>query len=381
MNGIVQLVVNPFLQNKMGSDNFGVVLSLISVVSIVAISFGTSFNYSRMIASSKKRNCNSDYFLFLILTSLICIPVCIISLKFFNEFSLPNIFLYSILCIFTLFRYYADVNYRLNSNFKGFFLFYFLMSLGYLAGVAFFSFSKSWAIIYILAEALALIYVFIKGDVFKCNPLNITPEVKSNFKSAYTLILSNFISSAVANIDRPLILKFIDANSVTVFYVATLIGKCVSLLTAPLNGVIISYLVKYEGKLEKVIFKRLNLILLPITILLSVVCILISHIFINLMYPNVYAQAKPLIAIAIIGQMFYFVSGTVMVVLMRFTKESVLLTINTLHFFIYIVSCLIGITTNGLYGFAIGILFANISRMILAYVFGMIELNKAGKQH
>ena len=95
MNAAVQFLVNPYLQSKMGSERFGVMLSLISIVSIVAISLGTSFNYSRMIASSKKRDCNSDYFLFLIVASLLSIPVCVITLKYFGSFSALSLLGYS----------------------------------------------------------------------------------------------------------------------------------------------------------------------------------------------------------------------------------------------------------------------------------------------
>ena len=276
MNAAVQFLVNPYLQSKMGSERFGVMLSLISIVSIVAISLGTSFNYSRMIASSKKRDCNSDYFLFLIVASLLSIPVCVITLKYFGSFSALSLLGYSALTVFSIFRYYGDVNFRLKIDFKGFFLFYFAMALGYIVGVALFRFSKSWIITYILAELAAVAYLLIKGDVLKCNPFKPSPYFKSNLNSSLTLIATNLLTSVIANIDRPLILKFVDANSVTVFYIATLIGKIIALLTAPLNGVIISYLAKYDGKLSRKTFTNICAVSLIGVSLLSLICIFVS---------------------------------------------------------------------------------------------------------
>ena len=376
MNGVIQLVVNPYLQNKMGSAKFGVMLSLISVLSVVSISFGTSFNYSRMIASTKKRDCNSDYFFMLLLSAIITVPICIAAQLIIDKFSFVALIGYIVLTAITTFRYYGDVNFRLDIDFKGFFVYYALMAAGYLIGIAVFRCFNSWIIVYLLGEVAAVIFVAVRGKVFKCNPFKKTEFFNDNLRSSSALLLSNLITSILANIDRPFILKAIDANSVTVFYAATLIGKIIALLTVPLNGVVISYLSKYDGKLSKKTFSHLCVLALMATALLSGVCIFISYIFVSIMYPNVYEQAKPLIPVAIIGQVFYFISGTLMVVLLRFTAEKLQFIINGIYFAVYICLSIWGVNNNGLMGFAVGILIANFLRMLITYIFGMTKLEK-----
>ena len=46
MNGVIQLALYPFLSKKLGTDEFGVVLTLISLISIMGSTFGTAANYS-----------------------------------------------------------------------------------------------------------------------------------------------------------------------------------------------------------------------------------------------------------------------------------------------------------------------------------------------
>lgn len=374
MNGVVQLFVNPYLQRKMGSEKFGIMLSLISVLTIVAISFGTSANYSRMLSKTKNTQSNSDYLIMLLFSVLFIVPVCIVSLLYFYKLSIPLLIGYIVLTVFTAFRYYGDVDFRLKVDFKGFFLYYAFISVGYVSGALLFGMTKSWIIVFLLGEAAALIFVFFKGDVLRCFPLKKSEHFKINFKSTSALFVSSLITSVLSNVDRPIILKAIDANSVTVFYAATLIGKIIALLTVPLNSVVISYLTKYDGKLKRKTFSFLFATSLLLTAVMSVFCIFISYFFVKIMYPNVYESAKPLIPVAIVGQIFYFISGTLMTVLLRFTKERLQYIINGIYFAVYMTLCLIGINQNGLSGFAAGILIANVFRMALTYILGMVSL-------
>lgn len=380
MNGVIQFAVNPYLQSRMGSERFGVMLSLISVLSVLSISFGTSFNYSRVLASTKKHDCNSDYFLMLIMSVAVIIPVCIVSQIIIDKFAIAALVGYIILTVFTTFRYYGDVNFRLDVNFRGFFAYYAIMAAGYLAGIALYGITHSWIIAYMMGEAAAVVFVAIRGRIFRCNPFRRSEFFADHLKSSGALFVSNLITSLLANFDRPFILMTIDANSVTVFYAATLIGKVIALLTTPLNGVVISYLAKYDGKISKRIFTYLFAAALAGTAAISLVCILASFPFVKLMYPNVYEEAKPLIPVAIIGQVFFFISGTLMVVLLRFTEEKLQYIINGIYFVIYIFACIIGAKVNGLAGFAAGILIANFSRLLLAYIFALLKIDDNKKR-
>lgn len=78
-------------------------------------------------------------------------------------------------------------------------------------------------------------------------------------KSVLILSGTELIAAVILNADR-IILQAVDGGtSVTVFYAATLIGKMVSLISMPLNGVIIGHLSKYNGKLKKSTFTKICL--------------------------------------------------------------------------------------------------------------------------
>ncbi len=60
-NGVIQFTIYPFLNNHMDQATFGVVLSLHSILIIVAGACGTAANNSRMVTQLTYAPTNSDY--------------------------------------------------------------------------------------------------------------------------------------------------------------------------------------------------------------------------------------------------------------------------------------------------------------------------------
>ena len=56
------------------------------------------------------------------------------------------------LFMFTVFRYYGDVEYRLNLNYQRYFIYYLLIGLGYLAGFGVYYVTGQWVWIYLIGE-------------------------------------------------------------------------------------------------------------------------------------------------------------------------------------------------------------------------------------
>ena len=124
MNGVIQMVLYPYLNKQMGEERFGDVLSLISVVAIMGTTFGTAANYSRVVSTTKRKVENGDYNFFLIIIAIFSLIVSLPTLLIMKELTVWGYAGFSILMIFTVMRYYADVEFRLNINYKRFFVFY-----------------------------------------------------------------------------------------------------------------------------------------------------------------------------------------------------------------------------------------------------------------
>ncbi len=134
LNGTIQLLVNPLLTKQMGAAAFGVILSIESVVSIMASSFGSGANYSRLVMSARKEEPKGDYNLFLAIIAAISLIVTLVMLIVFRALN-PVMYVSSaVLMIASVLRYYGDVQYKLSINYKGFMKYYIVIAIGYAAG-------------------------------------------------------------------------------------------------------------------------------------------------------------------------------------------------------------------------------------------------------
>lgn len=376
MNGILQLLINPTLNGWMGEDAFGNYQSVLAVVSIMGTTFGVAANYSRMVKHRENKDCNTDYSIFLIVISVLCIPVSAAALAMYKSFTIGAFLLLVPLTIFTVLRYYGDVNYRMNLNYKGFFIYYAVITLGYCVGLLFYKFTGKWELTILTGELLAFIYVFFSGKIFRGEPFKKSEYFSENIKSMTVLSSTNIISAVAQNTDRILLGIAAGGDAVTTFYVSTLLGKVVSLLTTPLNGVLIGYLTKYEGKITKKMYLCFTFALLGIGVLAMGGCYIGSMIFVKLFYPNVYESAKGYFFLANAGQIFYFISNCLMTVMLRIANEKYQMYLNIAYAVIFASTVIPMTLTMELTGLTYSLLIANAAKFLLIVIVGLIKIKK-----
>ncbi len=379
MNGALQLIINPMLNNRIGEAAFGNYQSIFAVVSIMGTTFGVAANYSRMVRSREKKDTNGDYNIFLAVISVLCVAVAAGTLLVYKSFSLAHFLLLTVLTVATVFRYYGDVNYRINLNYKGFFLYYAIITAGYFIGLVLFMFvSEQWMLTFIVGELAAVIFVLINGSIFKGKKLlKPSSEFKGTVKSVGILSATNLLSSIAQQSDKIILRLAMDGEAVTVFYVATLLGKVVSLLTTPLNGVMIGYLTKYEGKFTKKMLMIFAGALTALGAFALLGCYIASKIFVKLFYPDVYAVAEQYFFLASAGQIFYFISNCLMTVILRVASEKYQMYINIIYIVIYAVTVVPLTFTHGIWGMTAALLITNAAKFIITAAVGLIRIDKA----
>ena len=186
-NGVLQLVINPGLNARIGAEAFGTVLYLISFVSIMGAGFGTAASYSRMIASKERTHENGDYNLFLSMIAGVSVVVTLVALLMLKELTPVAYIQMFILMVVTVFRYYADVEYRMTIRFKDYFLFFVSVSVGYLIGLWIFPVTKSWAVTLLVGELFGIGYTVVRGKIFSAPFTKLSSSYKEN------LILTGFL--------------------------------------------------------------------------------------------------------------------------------------------------------------------------------------------
>ena len=378
-NGCIQLLLYPMLEKQMGAVAFGVVLAFVSVMAIMASSFGTGCNYARMVNNMRETDCNGDYQIILGMISFLAIPVSVIAcfcIEQGNFIQLPGIIL---LMIVTMWRYYSDVDFRLRLDYKGFFLFYLLIAIGYGIGACIYSWTDSWILAFLLGEAAALVFVFYKGTIYEKPWFRKSKLYKESLKSCMLLSASNLLSALSLHLDRLLILWLIDAKAVTIFYAATLVGKIIALLTVPLNSIIISYLAKYKEKINGIFYTKIAGGLLMVALGFEVISVGVSDLFVKWMYADVFTLVQPLFWLANAGQIMFFVTSTLMVVALKFMHEKYQVYLNLIYIILYLLISVPATMFAGVWGMGWAILSVNVIRFILAFSVGIYQIKRTMK--
>lgn len=367
MNAVLQLAVYPIWERRLGAEALGDILYLISLMSVFAVSMGVSVGYARMRKSVSAKTRNTPYMVILACASLVALDVAfLVSMIGGVELDLAETLLLGLLMCATMWRYYADVEYKLYLNYKRFFIYYSLIGAGYLVGLLLFYITELWLLALLAGELFGLLYVLLRGRIFIIDDEPFTPELDFAAKLSLTFFGAEVLSTFIFNADRIILRSLIGSEAVADYYVASLFGKTAALLTVPLSGVVIGYLAKYKGVLSH---KLMNMITAGAGIgifLGSAACTVASNIFIPIIYPDRLDAVKAYFVSANLSQILYFASNVITVILLRFARSKYQLYVNAAYAVAFVLICIPCAIFGGLRAFCIGLALTCLIRFLFA---------------
>ena len=382
MNVVAQFAIYPIWNRELGNELYGRIIYLISGMNILAVSMGVSCNYARMKASAAGKTENRIYSRILLIASAGLVPYCLIIALLAGEpgFSLPEAALLIILAIATMWRFYADVEYRLSLNYRACFVYYLAISLGYGAGIGLFLLTRLWPLALLPGELAGLALIRVRGTVLRKAEYRETKEEQGIIiRMVMTLFVTEIISNLIANGDRVMLNLAMGGTAVTIYYQASLAGKTMTLITTPLNSVLIGYLVRYRKGLDRRIMRIVLLGAAAALIAATLVCTLASHVLIRLLYPQNYELVRPFFWMANIAQVSFFVSGVAATVLLRFCRTRYQLYINLVYAGLFAALCIPGLLLWKLEGLCAGMMLAGLLKLCYVIWLGYRSLGRKGE--
>ena len=380
-NVIVQFILYPAFERQLGSEQYGVALSAISFCAIIASTCGCAINYVRLLGVEKKWTNNGDYNLILL---IMCVVGSLIGALYLVSLDLASplmICLYILLICTTMLRYYSDVEFRIKTDFFQYMIYYVLISVGYILGIFVFRVTGLWMLAVILGESAAILYVVFRGTLYRPPFFKKSEHFRPILSGIGFLFVSTLFEHIALHSDRILLLAITgDGSAVTTYYVASLVGKVISMLTVPINALIVSYLAKYKGGLVGKLWSVASLVALVFGGVAFLGCFIVSPWLIGLLYPDTLSQALELLFPAILGQILYFVSGVLVMFLLRFTGEKQQFFFNTGYVVEFLLCVGLGTVLYGLEGFVWSIVFANALRFVAVILWGYLASVKKSWQ-
>lgn len=374
MNGVLQVLVYPLLNRIMGSDQLGELLYLMGLVAILCPSVGQALNTSRLVVRRDYDVSNGDYNILLLLFGGIGTVVALVVAK--SSMTTPMVILWTIILLMTtIFRYYGDVEYRLNLNYQKYFIYYTVLTVGYVAGFGLYLLTKNWFLVFITGEAAAIIYLAATGTVFR-GFFDRSKWFNKAFQRGGFLVFSYLITNLTLNIDRLVLENLIGHLAVTQYYVTSLIGKTLVLLVAPVNTIIISYLTRKQERINRKQFMMFTGIGIGVSFVFFICAQIGTPIFVKLFYGDLYDSVKGMITVVNLSQILGVLSAYLFIVVLTFTEEKWQLLLQIFHLVVIVALVLLFTGSDGIMGFAEAVLIANAIRVAAVILLGLI---KAGK--
>lgn len=374
MNGVLQVLVYPLLNRIMGSDQLGELLYLMGLVAILCPSVGQALNTSRLVVRRDYDVSNGDYNILLLLFGGVGTVVALVVAK--SSMTTPMVILWTIILLMTtIFRYYGDVEYRLNLNYQKYFIYYTVLTVGYVAGFGLYLLTKNWFLVFITGEAAAIIYLAATGTVFR-GFFDRSKWFNKAFQRGGFLVFSYLITNLTLNIDRLVLENLIGHLAVTQYYVTSLIGKTLVLLVAPVNTIIISYLTRKQERINRKQFMMFTGIGIGVSFVFFICAQIGTPIFVKLFYGDLYDSVKGMITVVNLSQILGVLSAYLFIVVLTFTEEKWQLLLQIFHLAVIVALVLLFTGSGGIMGFAEAVLIANAIRVAAVILLGLI---KAGK--
>lgn len=375
-NVVIQFVMYPYFERNLGEEKYGLALSILSIIAILAGTLGNAANYSRMMASTRFVHTNGDYNILLLTLSPVCAIGGIFYLRYLGITSIVPTLLFVALVILTTLRNYSDVGFRIKSNFVRYMLFYVFVAAGYIIGLCVFKISGEWMWTLIIGEALGVLFAVLFDTIYRKKLLTPSKNFPLVLKSMSFLALSTLIDNLTLNADRLLLMVFSGGTAVAVYYAASLMGKIVAMLSVPINSILISYIVKYRGGLTPKFWLISTASVSSLGLVAFACCSFISPYVLRFLYPDLCELTLPYIVPAILGQIFYFISGMLLVIILKFKGEKKQFMLNAGYAAVFLVFVCVGTFLYDLDGFVYCSLIANALRFAAIIVWGFIPQKK-----
>lgn len=376
MNGVLQLLIYPYINRSMGEEYLGNVVFYMSIVYIIGQAMGMSFCSNRLVLRNQCETSNGDYNRLLSVLAPAGAVAGAVIFSFYVK-SIPQIVAFGMIVLFTVLRYYANVEYRLKLNYKKYFLYFVILTAGYGLGTVIYALTGQWVFIFLTGEVIATLYMFVFGTIFKKEPP--TKNTRLVAKQILFLLMSYLVFEGITNADRMILKNMLDAKAVALFYVVSMIGKTLQLFVGPINNIALSYMSADKKKMTREDFLKTTVLYTAVGAAFYLFCLVGTPLYVKLLYPNLYGELKGLNLVVNAGQVINFAASLILPSILASLGSKYHMMLQVLYAVVYLPLAVLCTMQGGIWGFVAATLLANSFRLIELVVFGMRKLPKAAE--
>ena len=368
---VLQLIVLPGVNAGIGEEAYGLVITLVSIFTLVTSTSAGSLNNVRLLLDStyRRENVSGDFNIIQALFSLVNVLIVLIISSIYVKVWTPiEAALLALATVLICSEGYYSVGFRLQLNYRRVLIQKLLLSIGYYIGYCLFTITKVWLLIYIVGYLLDLIYVLCMTELIK-EPWRITKLFKLSVKNESVLIIAVLLGGLSSHIDRLLIYPIYGGLITSTYFVATLLGKGISLATFPISGVLLSYFSK-KNRIENNTVKMMMAFSWFSGIICYICCLIISRPLLGYLYPSIVDDALHYVPITLLGAVIGVQNTILSPVILKFCRITLQIWISFFNTISYLFISALLMSFFGLMGFCIsGVLVTLMKYCIYLYLY------------
>jgi len=353
---MIQFVVQPLIASQLGAELNGLFLAIIALnYFVVSLTSGILLQ-TRLLQNEKyqRNGYVGDYNIILLCMVVVVSAVMAVgTILYMGKSSFSDVILCIIIGILFLIHDYVCVQYRTELNYHKILMSNLVLCIGYLVGLTVFRFIEpKWQLIYIIAYAINEIYDLLNTQCLR-EPFVKTPLFTDTFKRYVTLASASTLTYVVSYGDRLLLYPLLDGVSVSVLSSAEIMGKVMMLLSTPLTGFMLSYVVR-ENKIEFRIKPKIWVGIVGGMLFCYAMCCAVSIPMLYFLYPEWAERSMVYVPLVTLTSLVNLISHIANVFVVRFCVSKYQLLINTSYLSSYLLASFILLNIFGLMGFCFG---------------------------
>ncbi len=366
---VLQFIIQPIIASKLGGELNGQYLTLMTLNYFFIGITASVLNTVRMLQDEeyKSKSLVGDFNVFFVIyAAILAVAMPVGFILYTKSFNIVDIVLYLVIGLLYLYHDYIFAQYRLELNYKKILINNVVLVVGYFIGLGIFFVYPKWQIVMISAYLLGGIYDFF-NTTFIREPIKVTPMFRATAKKISLLTCSQALSSTITYCDKLILYPLLGGICVSIYNTAAIVGKMLILLSAPLNSVLLSYLVKEDTL--KINFNKKKIIgAVGLLLMAYGACVAVGFPLTSLLYPDWASESQKYIPLTVAISGLALLSNLLNTVVIRFYKTSFQVVIQSINLAVYLGFALTFMYFWSLWGFCVGSILAGVIKMLILLI-------------
>ncbi len=379
LTAVLQLLVYPLLANKVSAPVYGVILTIMGIQNTIINALGNALNNVRLIQNNKYTlHQNGDFNIILLLATIAAIIIDIFVFKFILIQSGTIVFGLIIFAVLGIMRLYYSTAFRIILDLKFILYCNCFTAIGYLLGIILYSALHFWPAIFILGEFFGVLFLLKKSFLFDFSFV-FSDNFKITLKKYRDLCGSTALGSALTYMDRLIILPILGGSMVSIYTVASIVGKTLGIVMLPIAGVMLSYYSQRGFTMKKSEYIKITSLCAIVCAVFYICTLLFGKIIINIFYPSLAQDAYSFMWIANFAAIIAILGNMLSPTVIKFSPSIWQIIITGTYAVLYGVLSIFLSTKYNLMGFCIASTISNIYRVIIMMIVGYVGVRNVKK--